>query len=64
MVTESLDKESEIAIVRETLAPEVLMRYETSLEREFDRTLNQLERLQLMRVGQPVPPPVKVELST
>jgi len=26
--------------------------------------LNQLKRLQRMRLGQPVPPPVKVELSS
>jgi hypothetical protein len=40
-----------------------LLRYEASLERAFDRTLSQLERLQRMRLGQPVPPPIKVELS-
>ncbi|HEX2713116.1 MAG TPA: hypothetical protein VHM88_13035, partial [Candidatus Acidoferrales bacterium] len=40
-----------------------LLRYEAGLERAFDRTLSQLERLQRMRLGQPVPPPVKVELS-
>ena len=40
-----------------------LLRYEASLERAFDRTLGQLERLQRMRQGQPIPPPVKVELS-
>ncbi len=40
-----------------------LLRYEASLDRSFDRTLNQLERLQRMRLGQAVPPPVKVELS-
>ncbi len=34
-----------------------------SLERAFDHTLSQLERLQRMRLGQPVLPPVKVELS-
>jgi uncharacterized membrane protein YccC len=39
------------------------LRYEASLERAFDRTLSQLERLQRMRLGQPVPPPLKVELS-
>ena len=46
-------------------APELdrLLRYETSLDRLFDRTLSQLERLQRMRRGQPVPPPVKVEIS-
>ena len=40
-----------------------LLRYEVHLSREFDRTLNQLERLQRMRLGQPVPPRVKVEVS-
>jgi len=40
-----------------------LMRYEASLERAFDRTLNQLERAQRMRKGQAVPPPLKVEIS-
>jgi len=33
-----------------------LLRYEASLERSFDRTLSQLERLQRMRLGQPVLP--------
>lgn len=41
-----------------------LLRYEASLERAFDRALSQLERLQRMRLGQPVPPPVKVQLSS
>jgi hypothetical protein len=31
-----------------------LLRYEASLERAIDRTLTQLERLQRMRLGQPV----------
>jgi hypothetical protein len=35
-----------------------------SLEREIERKLNQLERLQRMRLGQAVPPPVKVDLRT
>ncbi len=39
------------------------IRYEVNLERAIDRTLVQLERLQRMRLGQPVPPPVKVQLS-
>ncbi|MFY9584304.1 MAG: hypothetical protein WAR21_07430 [Candidatus Acidiferrales bacterium] len=50
-------------MIRRELSPELLLRYETSLERQFDRILTQLERLQRMRLGQPVPPPVKVELS-
>ena len=38
-------------------------RYEASIERGFDRTLTQLERIQRMRLGQPVAPPVKVDLN-
>jgi hypothetical protein len=40
-----------------------LLRYEASLERAFDRTMSQLERLQKMRLGQPVPPRIEVELN-
>jgi hypothetical protein len=40
-----------------------LLRYEAALARAFDRTLGQLERLQRMRLGQPVPPPVKLEVT-
>jgi hypothetical protein len=40
-----------------------LQRCEGSLERAFDRTLVQLERLQRIRTGHPVPPPLKVEFS-
>jgi len=40
-----------------------LHRYEASLERNFDRTLNQLERLQRMRKGQPVSLPLNVNVS-
>jgi hypothetical protein len=39
-------------------------RYETSIDRAFDRTLVQLERLQRMRLGLPVAPPVKVDISS
>ena len=40
-----------------------LLRYEANLDRSFDRTLSQLERLQRIRRGQSVPPPVKIDLS-
>jgi hypothetical protein len=40
-----------------------LLRYEASLERSFDRTLSQLERLQRMRLGQPVLPKLEVRHS-
>lgn len=43
---------------------ERLIRYETSLERQFDRTLTQLERIQRMRAGQLIPPPIKVDVSS
>jgi hypothetical protein len=41
-----------------------LLRYEASLERAFDRTLNQLERMQRLRRGQPVAPRIDVNVST
>lgn len=41
-----------------------LIRYEATINREFDRTLNQLERAQRMRLGQPVLPPIKLDLSS
>ena len=40
-----------------------LLRYEASLERSFDRTVNQLERLQRLRLGQPVAPRIEVTVS-
>jgi hypothetical protein len=39
-----------------------LLRYETTLARDFDRTFSQLEGLQRMRKGQPVLPPIKVDV--
>ena len=39
------------------------LRYEASLERNFDRTLTQLERVQRLRLGQPVPPKLEVHHS-
>lgn len=42
---------------------ERLVRYEASLERAFDRTLTELERVQRMRKGQPIPPPLKLDIS-
>ncbi len=41
-----------------------LLRYEANISRELDRTLNQLERAQRMRLGQPVFPAIKVDLSS
>lgn len=49
--------------VPEAETVERLLRYEAALERGFDRALSQLERLQRIRLGQAVLPPVRVELS-
>ena len=51
------------ALVPPPAVSERLLRYETHLSREFDRTLSQLERLQRMRLGQPVLPRISVRLS-
>ncbi len=41
---------------REVASPELVFRYDTSLDRQIERKLNQLERLRRIRLGQPVPP--------
>ncbi len=41
-----------------------LLRYGTTLERTFDRTLSQLERAQRMRLGQQLLPRIDVSLSS
>ena len=46
--------------------PKVLdkfMRYETMLERQLYRAMNQLERLQRKRLGETIPPPLTVEVT-
>ena len=40
-----------------------ILRYETTIERQLYRAMNQLERLQRQRKGESVPPPVNVEVS-
>lgn len=56
-----------IEIVRQSVpeSPNLdrLLRYETSLERAFDRTLGQLERLQRLRLGQTLAPRLEVTLN-
>ncbi|MDX9857591.1 MAG: hypothetical protein RBT76_07370 [candidate division Zixibacteria bacterium] len=41
-----------------------LQRYETTIERQLYRAINQLERLQRGRSGQPIPPPINVEINS
>jgi hypothetical protein len=43
---------------------DLLLRYDATLDRAIDRTLNQLERFQRMRLGHPVPPPINVNVSS
>ena len=40
-----------------------ILRYETTLERQLHRAMNQLERLQRRRNGEAVPPPISMEVS-
>ena len=54
---------------REHLLPdeaaiEKVMRYESHLARLFQRDLHELQRLQAMRQGQPVPAPVTIDVET
>ena len=68
--SDSLDREVEEELACQAAAvlpsPEVLdkiMRYETMLNRQMDRDMNQLERLQRRRLGEAVPPPLTMEVS-
>jgi hypothetical protein len=56
--------ECKSACVPEAPRLDRILRYSASLERDFDRTLNQLERLQRMRTGQAVPPTLNLNVST
>ncbi len=43
---------------------DLLLRYETTLDRAIERTLAQFERYQRIRLGHPVPPPINVNVSS
>ncbi|MGA7918673.1 MAG: hypothetical protein WCA38_03305 [Candidatus Acidiferrales bacterium] len=51
------------ALIPQPDAMDRLVRYETHLSREFDRLLNQLERVQRMRRGQSPPPTLNIDVS-
>jgi len=40
-----------------------LLRYEGAIERQLYKALNQLERMQRLRAGDNVPPPVKLDVD-
>jgi hypothetical protein len=42
---------------------EKLLRYEAHINREIDRMLSKLERLQRRRMGEPGPPRIELELK-
>jgi hypothetical protein len=42
---------------------DLVLRYGPSLERELERTLKQFERVRRIRVGQPLPPPIDLNVS-
>lgn len=48
----------------DALTMDRILRYETAIERQMYRALNQLERLQRQRAGDNVPPPLSVEVHT
>ena len=60
-------KRREVEILRQRVPDspglDRLLRYESTLERAFDRTLAQLERAQRMRKGQPLPPQLDIKIS-
>jgi len=60
---ERIEYKSSAAVIPGQEVSDRLLRYETHLSREIDKILNQLERLQRMRRGQPAPPRIDVNIS-
>ena len=62
---EFLESESKLATLSlpSKEAVDKILRYETAMERQLYRAMNQLERLQRMRRGELIPPPVNIEVS-
>jgi hypothetical protein len=54
---------STAALIPSPDVAEKLLRYQVTLERSVERTITQLERLQQMRAGQPVAPPINVQIA-
>ena len=48
----------------DALTMDRILRYETAIERQMYRALNQLERLQRQRAGYNVPPPISIDVNT
>ncbi len=63
VVTECINKETEVVVIPHKPTVDLLLRYENTVERQIQRSLSLLERFQRIRLGEPVLPPIKVELS-
>ncbi len=48
----------------DALTMDRIVRYETAIERQMYRALNQFERLQRQRAGDNVPPPISIEVNS
>jgi hypothetical protein len=58
-----IEMERKCCVVPEAPRLDRLLRYSTTILRDFDRTLSQLERIPRIRRGQPIPPTLNVNLS-
>jgi hypothetical protein len=61
--TERMQLEVESRSIPNGPGVERFLRYEVSFNRDFDRTLTQLERIQRMRLGQPVAPRLEIDVK-
>lgn len=58
-----IDHKRRANLLPETKTLDTLARYEAHLERSLYKTLHEIERLKALRQGQPVPPPVAVDVT-
>ena len=62
------DMDLEAQMLADQLPPkqvvEKILRYETTIERQLYRAIDQLERLQRSRRGETVPPPINIQLNS
>ncbi len=63
VIRASIFKGDEVAFLRKDPPPDLLLRYDISVDRKIGRLSEQLERLQRTRMGQPLPPLVKVQVD-
>jgi hypothetical protein len=59
----AIDAEARSLSLPSADATDKILRYETHLDRQLDRAMNQLERLQRQRRGENVPPPLNINLG-